>query len=196
MMKTLLLLILFSTTSMALPIAMISNLEGDVKVNGLEISEKTKLDSGYKITVAKGEKSFAVIAFNNGQRILILSGEVILEKLSALGSKMMLNHGEVYFHVINPDNRLLDSIFQVKTKTSIYDLHGGDSYFNKSNEKIFFAQMKGITKYNDPWGKINVKKGLSLKSADQNRAPISSPIPYKLWRRIKVGFDRMGVSLD
>jgi hypothetical protein len=194
-MKILTLLIILSSNIFANPLAMITNLEGDVKVNKLEVSEKTEIKEGYKVSVNNGNDNFAVITFSNGQRFLLLSGEVIFEKLSLELTRMVLKNGEVYLHVISNDSQYLKPIVQVKTNVSNFNIHGGDAYFNKVNDKLFFGMMSGFTKYSDAWGKVNVKKSESLKLLSENKAPKVEPIPYKIWRRIKVGFERMGIKI-
>ena len=87
------------------------------------------------------------------------------------------------------------AVIQVKTKVSNFNIHGGNAYFNKVNDKLFFGMMDGLSYYSDAWGKVKVKKAESLVLQDTNKAPQVKPIPYKLWRRIKVGFERMGISI-
>lgn len=174
---------------------MITNLGGDVKVNELKVSEKTELQSGYKISVKSGKDHFAVISFTNGQRFLVLSGEVIIEKLGLDLSRLILKNGEIYLHTINEDTRLIKPVVQVKTNVSNFNIHDGDAYFNKASDKLYFGMMKGIAKYSDAWGKLNIKKGEGLKLQTKNKAPQKNPIPYKLWRKLKIGFERMGINI-
>lgn len=172
----------------------LTNFEGDVKVNDLSIIQKTPLKAGYKVSVPSDFDSFAVLTDKNGNRILIKAGELVIEKIDDNNNRVSVKSGEFYFHIVNPDTRLITSVMGVKTSKSALDIYGGDSYLNMSGNKVYYAVIRGKTQYEDPWGKITVVKSQSIQILEENKVPKLNPIAYKLWRKIKVGFERMGVK--
>ena len=174
----------------------ITNFEGKVLVNDLEISQKTKLERGYKISVPQKQESFAVITFKGGNRLLILSGEVIIEDTQELNSKVSIKYGEVFFHVENPDRRLITHVMSLKTKNALFKIYGGDSYLNLKDTQLFYAVVKGKTEYEDAWGKLVATKSNAVSKLKENKAPQVRPILYKTWKKIKIGFERMGIKLN
>lgn len=172
----------------------VTNHSGKVKVNDLEISKKTPVQDGYKLFVPSDQDSFAVIAFKGGNRILVKSGEVIFESIEELDAKLSIKYGEVYFHVVNPDKRLITTVLDIKTKSSVFNVYGGDSYLNLKDSRIFYAVVKGKTTYQDPWGKLTASKSQTISRIEENKAPVINPILYKTWKKIKIGFERMGIN--
>tara|TARA_B100001971_G_C18268010_1_gene596195 strand:- start:34197 stop:34727 length:531 start_codon:yes stop_codon:yes gene_type:complete len=173
---------------------MVTNFEGKVKVNDLEIIKKTPLKNGYKLSVPSDSDSFAVITYDNGNRVLVKSGEVIIDKNETDNNRLAFKNGEFYFHVINPDKRLITSVMALKTPQSVFNIYGGDSYLNLTSGKLFYGVIRGKTQYEDPWGKLTVIKSQSIQILKENQAPRTSPIAYNVWKRIKLGFDRMGIK--
>ena len=173
---------------------MLTSFEGDVKVNDLSISQKTELNSGYKISVSNDSDSFAVLTYTDGNRVLIKSGELIIEKKEENNNRLSIKEGEYYLHINNPDKRLIATVMSIKTPQSIINIYGGDSYFNTRDNKLYFACSKGKADYEDPWGQLTIVKGNAILLKDKNIAPKMSPISYNISKKIKLGFDRMGIK--
>lgn len=174
----------------------ITNHEGKVKVNDLEITKKTPLELGYKVSVPATKDAFAVLTFKGGNRILVLSGEIIIESTEELNAKISLKSGEVFFHIENPDRRLITPVLTIKTNSSVFNVFGGESYINLQGSQLYYAVAKGKTEYEDPWGKLTAAKSESISKINVDQAPIVRPIIYKMWKKIKIGFERMGFNLN
>ena len=135
---SLLCFLLFLTQSALAAIGTIGKIHGKVLIDGKVAKLDQKIETNSQVE-AQDKKSFVVIDFFNGSRILLRNGKVNFKGSEGKDSVMDLASGEI-FSYLREDVGLTQ---KVKTKNAVMGVRGTKFYVNESDADTYLCVCDG-----------------------------------------------------
>jgi hypothetical protein len=147
-------LTLIMSPSLFAALGTVQKIHGKVLIDGKEAKVEQKIEAKSRVE-AQDKKSFVMISFFNGSRILLRNGVINFEGSQGKESVIELASGELFSYV--RENLSLSQ--KVKTKNAVMGVRGTKFYVKESPEESYLCVCEG---------KVEIKNSKSTAMVSKN----------------------------
>lgn len=182
-------LVLAFSQSLFAALGTVQKIHGKVLIDGKAAQVDQKVEAKSKVE-AQDKKSFVIISFFDGSRLLLRNGEINLQGSAEKDTVIDLARGEIFSYV--KENSGLSQ--KVKTKNAVMGIRGTKFYVKASPEEAYLCVCDGKVEIKNSKSTALVAKNEDVHATEGKefkKSPANKMMQEMAWDGFKeMGFER------